>query len=269
MNFKINQSLNLLITFIVLSTNIRAHDPVFSPGPHTLFKDGIEIHTQFNIQQKDTQEINQASLALKYGLSGGWVVGISVPYTDNNDRLLSQSGSGDINLSTKYRFWREDSPGAQESAAIFANIKLDTARQPISTETTDSIIGMSYGYESLDWYRWASFRYRSNQSTSIANRGDTVFVDLATGYRFKINDYRKSDTVWMLELNGEYIEETKTNNTINLNSGGKQWFISPGLMWTLRNFAIKAGIQLPIYSRLKGFQEEIDYRAKLEFEWHI
>ncbi len=257
------------MSYVVFNANINAHDPVFSPGPHTLFKDGIEIHTEFAKQQRDNQDITQTKLAVKYGLSGDWVVGISLPYTDINAPFSSSSGYGDINLSTKYRFWREDSPGIQESAAVFVNLKLNTADQPIATDTTDAIVGMSYGYESLDWYRWASFRYQRNQNSSIGVRGDRVFVDFAAGYRFEVNDYREADTVWMLELNGEYIEQSDYNNITNLNSGGKQWFVAPGLMWTLRNFAIKAGIQIPIYSRLKGLQEEINYRAMLEFEWHL
>jgi len=40
-------------------------------------------------------------------------------------------------------------------------------------------------------------------------------------------------------------------------------------MWTLRNFAIKSGIQAPIISNLNGDQARSDYRARLEFEWHL
>lgn len=35
---------------------------------------------------------------------------------------------------------------------------------------------------------------------------------------------------------------------------GTEWFLSPGLMWTLRNFAVKTGVQLPIASDLNGRQ---------------
>ena len=51
--------------------------------------------------------------------------------------------------------------------------------------------------------------------------------------------------------------------------GGDQWFLSPGLMWTLRNFAVKTGVQLPLYDDLAGNQDADDYRALVELEWHL
>ena len=40
-------------------------------------------------------------------------------------------------------------------------------------------------------------------------------------------------------------------------------------MWTYRNYAVKAGVQLPVASNLNGVQTETDYRAALEFEGHF
>ena len=51
--------------------------------------------------------------------------------------------------------------------------------------------------------------------------------------------------------------------------GGNQWFLSPGLMWTHRNFALKAGVQLLVIDDLSAGQEQDDYRAKIELEWHL
>ncbi|WP_286838966.1 hypothetical protein [Spongiibacter sp.] len=51
--------------------------------------------------------------------------------------------------------------------------------------------------------------------------------------------------------------------------GGNQWFLSPGLMWTHQNFAFKAGLQLPVIDDLSADQEQDDYRAKIELEWHL
>ena len=36
-----------------------------------------------------------------------------------------------------------------------------------------------------------------------------------------------------------------------------------------RNFAIKSGVQIPVYSNLNGTQDQSDYRAKLTFVWHF
>jgi len=246
-----------------------AHDPIFSPGPHVLFKKGMEVHTEFKSGKKGDEKEDEQALAIKYGISGDWVAGIELPYKTIKQNGISHSGLADVVLSTKYRFWRNDSLGIQETAAVLAKIKLNTSNNSTATNTTDALLGLTYGYESLKWYRWASVRYRINQNVQNIQRGNHIFVDVAGGYRPKVNDYRKPDTVVLLELNGELLGQNQFNGTELSNSGGNQWFVSPGVMWTLRNFAIKTGIQVPIISNLNGNQQDSNYRAFLEFEWHL
>jgi len=91
-------------------------------------------------------------------------------------------------------------------------------------------------------------------------------VDFVAGWRQVPPGYKKPDTVWLVELNGEITDKAELNGASLANSGGTEWFISPGIFWTTRNFAIKAGVQLPIASDLNGTQNKSDYRAKMTFE---
>lgn len=263
-----------LTGWLLATGSVFAHDPVFSPGPHVLFKDGVEIHAEFAQSKQGDEKESEQAVALKYGLSGDWVVGLELPYETVKDESETQQGIGDITLSTKYRFWRVDTLAVQETAAIIAKVKLDTGDNQVGSGTTDALLGFTYGYESLKWYRWASVRYRFNQNRSIENqgnlrRGDRLFIDFAGGYRPEVNDYREADTVWLLELNGEYSERNAFNGVDMNNTGGKQWFVSPGIFWTFRNFAVKAGVQIPLLSNLNGEQDDSDYRVRLELEWHL
>ena len=260
--------------YLVFTGTAFAHDPVFSPGPHVLFKDGFEVHTEYTQSKQGSNTESEPAVAVKYGLSGDWVAGIEMPYQTNTDASGRQSGIGDMTLSTKFRFWRDDTLGLQKTAAILAKVKLNTGNSAVSTGTTDSLLGLTYGYESLKWYRWASVRYRFNQTRQLNNqtnlqRGNRFFVDFVGGYRTQVNDYREPDMVWLLELNGEYGQRNAINGVDISNSGGREWFVSPGLMWTLRNFAVKTGVQVPIYSNLNGSQANSDYRARVELEWHL
>ena len=129
---------------------------------------------------------------------------------------------------------------------------------------------MAYGYEGRKWYRWASLRYRHNGENDVGlRRGDKILFDLVGGIRPKLTGYLEPDTVWLLELNGEYGKRADLDGTELPNTGGTEWFLSPGIFWTKRNFAVKAGVQIPIASDLNGKQEETDYRAKLVLEWHL
>ena len=261
-------------SFLGLSGGAYGHDPVFSPGPHVLFKSGIEILSEFHRAERGSSIESEAAIALKYGLTGDWVIGMELPYRFVEESGERNDGMGDITIATKYRFWQYDTLGVQESMAALLKVKTDSSSSsgepPLWPGSTDLIAGLTYGFESLKWYRWASLRYRYNDRTDKGvHPGDKLLIDLAGGIRLTPPDYWKPDTVWILELNGEISQRAGLDNHGISNSGGQEWFLSPGLMWTVRNFAIKTGVQLPLLSDLKGSKDDSDYRARLEFEWHL
>ncbi|HEC18341.1 MAG TPA: hypothetical protein ENI97_03270 [Gammaproteobacteria bacterium] len=256
------------------SGNVLAHDPVFGIGPHVLFKDGIE--TAIEVAQEKAGEEKESELALEivYGITGDWAAGIDVPYARKDDGMDTSRGLTDLQVFTKYRFWREDSLGLQESAAVMLAINGqngdENATPKLGNGATDAILGLTYGYESIKWYRWASARYiLPGKNDAGFQKGNKWLVDFVAGWRPKTPEYTKPDTVWLLELNGEIADRAELNGMSLANSGGTEWFVAPGIFWTTRNFAIKAGVQLPIASELNGTQDKSDYRAKMSFEWHL
>ncbi len=261
--------------FIALtSQTAMAHDPVFGIGPHVLFKDGVEVALEVESEKAGRDDEQGLALELTYGLTGDWAVGAELPYELKDNGTDSSDGLGDLALFTKYRFWRKDSLGLQESAALFLKVITDTGSNskapPIGKGTTDSIVGLTYGYEGRKWYRWASARYRFNGTNNARiERGDKILIDFVGGIRPNLTGYLETDVVYLLELNGEFGKRARLNGSELANTGGTEWFISPGIFWTQRNFAIKAGVQIPIYANLNGNQDESDYRAKLSFEWHL
>jgi outer membrane putative beta-barrel porin/alpha-amylase len=247
-----------------------AHDPVFGLGPHVLFKDGVEIAPEVKVNKAGDKDRTEAVLELTYGLTGDWAAGIDIPYIDQSNSTNSSNGQGDLTAFTKYRFWRDDGPGLQQSMAVALKLKTDTGNSDVSSGTTDGVLGLTYGYEGRTWYRWSALRYRFNGENDAGIRqGDKVLFDLVGGIRMKRTGYLEPDTVWILELNGESTQNTEINSVDLADSGGTEWFISPGIFWTKRNFAVKAGVQIPVASNLNGNQQETDYRAKLVLEWHL
>lgn len=263
----------------------RAHDPVFGLGPHTLFRGGYEVHVGAHRAEAGVREDTELALELAYGLTGDWAAGVELPYVRAQNHGADTSGAGNAGLFTKYRFWRNDMPGAQESAAVFGKVVLPTGEGPghaapvpgakdgasagPGSDATDYVAGLAYGYEGLEWYRWAALRYRFNGKDGRFERGDRALLDLVAGWRPTPPEYREPDTVWLLELNGEYTERARLDGRTLADTGGVEWFLSPGIFWTYRNFAFKAGIQLPLKSNRFGDGESTDYRAKLELEWHL
>ena len=263
-----------LLATTVFSSTAFAHDPIFGQGPHVLFKDGFEVATEFHSSKKGNELENEFGLEVKYGITGDWAIGIEVPFEIKADDGNSSSGLGDTAIFTKYRFWRKDTKGLQESAAVSLKFITETGDEnttpALGTGTTDSVVGLSYGYEGRRWYRWASVRYRQNGTTTAGlKRGDKTLLDFVIGLRPTLSGYTEPDMVYLLELNGELGDSATLNGNTVANTGGDEWFISPGFMWTIKNFAVRGGVQLPISNKLNGSQEKSDYRAKLSFEWHL
>lgn len=264
----------LIVISTIMTSPVWAHDPIFGLGPHVLFKGGLEVAPEVHVSKRGSERESEFGVELTYGLTGDWAIGVELPYSKKEEAGMNSSGRGDASLFTKYRFWRHDTLGAQESMAILVKVKFDTAvdnKTPaLGSGTRDTILGFAYGYEGRKWYRFASIRHRRNGKNDAGlRRGDKWLLDFVGGIRFKPTGYREPDTVWLLELNGEYGQRAKSNGVTLANTGGTEWFLSPGIFWTKRNFAIKAGVQIPIASDLNGRQEEFDYRAKLVFEWHL
>jgi len=266
--------LTLGLSLITISFSILAHDPVFGIGPHVLFKGGTEAALKNNLNKRGDNKSSAIGLELAHGITGDWSVGVELPYAYNKEKELSSSGLADIQLFTKYRFWRKDAKGLQESAAIMLAANLnngDANEKPkLGNGANDFIAGLTYGYESLTWYRWASVRYRYNGENDAELRiGNKTLIDFVIGWRPTMPEYKKPDTVWLLELNNEISNKSETNGNELANTGGIETFISPGIFWTMRNFAIVAGIQIPLYNRLNGSQIKSGYRVKVSFEWHF
>lgn len=251
-----------------------AHDPVFGPGPHVLYKGGVEVHVGIDRDKAGRERETGLDLELTYGLTGDWAAGIGLPYVRTEEGAMRSTGAGDVALFSKYRFWRRDTLGLQESAAVFLNVETDSGDErrdpPLGTGATDTVLGLTYGHEGLEWYRFAGLLYRRNgENDAGLRRGDRVLFDLAGGWRPRPPRYREPDTVWLLELNGEYGRKAELNGAELADTGGTEIFLSPGIFWTLRNFAVKAGVQVPLYHDLNGMQQETDYRIRLELEWHL
>jgi len=259
---------------LTVSGNVLAHDPVFGIGPHVLFKDGMEAAIEVHQEKAGDEKESELGLELVYGITGDWAAGIDVPYVFKDDGTDTSSGLSDLQVFTKYRFWREDSLGRQKSAAVLLAINGENGDEkdspPLGNGATDAIVGLTFGYEGIEKYRWASARYvLPGKNDAGFQKGNKWLVDFVVGWRPTPPEYTKPDTVWLLELNGEIADNAELNGTALANSGGTEWFIAPGIFWTTRNFAIKSGIQIPVSSDLNGTQDKPDYRAKLSFEWHL
>ncbi len=255
-----------------------AHEPIFAPGAHVKFKDGREIILQYQRNrtsgagEKETEQ--ELALEYEYGVTADWTVKAEIPLVDKDSNGNGSTGIGDMVLGTKYRFLRVDLPGKQYSTTALFQIKLPTGdddRSPrLGSGSTDFVGGLLHGLESRRWYYNTAARYRLNtEGGGDLEKGDKVFLDIVGGVRPVLTGYKEPDTVLFLELNFENAERDTLRGSDVADTGGWELFLSPGVFWTYRTYAVTAGVQIPIAENLNGTQATSDYRFKLSMKYEF
>lgn len=272
-----------------------AHEPLFSLGPHTLYKGGLGIEFETELLSKskllrDGDEISDPKdqrafrlvfpAEIIYGMTPDLAVTARIPVvyraleqTISGVRTQkSSSGLGDISLRSKYRFWRRDRLGLQQSAAVVLGIKLptgdDMAELPLGSGSTDWLVGLTAAHEGRRLYLFGDLRYRLNTEAHNREEGDLFFYDAAVGFRPVLTDYYQPDLVLLLEMNGEVAEKDRSAGTDDPDSGGETVWLGPNFLLSYRNLMLKGGVRFPIVQDLKGTQLAADYEGVIAVEIH-
>jgi hypothetical protein len=251
-----------------------AHNPIFAPGPHVAYQGGVEVSLGYSKARAGAETEQELEISAEYGLTADWTVEFEVPFVDKAEDGKSRTGLGDMALRSRFRFWRLDAPGAQTSAALLAQLKLPTGDADgdprLGSGSTDILGGLLFGHEGRRTYFNAAARYRYNtEGEGGLRKGDRQFLDLVVGVRPVLSGYLEPDTVLFLELNWENAGRDRRNGAEVQNTGGWELFLSPGVFWTWRNVAIRAGAQVPMAGNLDGTNPDSDYRLKLELKYQF
>jgi len=272
----------VLFAVLIRTDPAAAHNPIFAPGAHVHAKGGHEVSLAYHRERNsgaggnetENETENELSLEYEYGVTADWTVAIEFPFEDKTVNGTGSTGLGDIQLATKYRFLRFDSPGRQYSTALLFKAKLPTGdddKSPrLGSGSTDFVGGLLHGLESRRWYYNLAARYRLNtEGGGTLEKGDKIFLDLVSGVRPALTEYREADTVVFMELNWENAGRDSLGGVDVTDSGGWKLFLSPGIFWTYRVYALTAGVQIPVADNLNGRQPSSDYRFKLTAKYEF
>lgn len=264
-----------LSVFGGLRTPARAHEPVFSLGPETIWEGGVGIETEFEFEQGEGKRLSALHYELIYGLKENWSLQLVVPQILELEAIdETEHGLGDIDIRTKYRFFRRDLLGAQHKVSGILGIKLpagdENANPPLGAGTTSFLFGVSYGYESRTWYHFLTTRYRWRAERGGRNPGDRLLIDSAIGYRPWRREYTEWDLVVLLEMNTEVEFKSKFEGSTLPNTGGDTLWLGPtSLLSPNPQWMFKGGIQFPVYEDHNGNQEHREIRVVFGIEHHF
>lgn len=258
-------SIMMLVVFFPLSNAVHAHEPLFGLGPHTLYQYGWAVESEFAKEGRAWAY----HMEFLYGVTPDLAVTLGLPVVFPAEG--KGSGIGDIIFRGKYRFYRNDALNQSDQAAFHAGIKLPSGDQfqDRGTGTTDVFLALSFGHESRRHYYWGSVVYQINGKKDNLHRSNIFETSVAYGIRPWLNEYHQPDSVLLIELTRTSQGHNRLNSIEVENTGGRIISIGPGILFSVRNVMLKAGMKIPIAWNLNGSQEKPDTEYEMGVELHL
>lgn len=242
-----------------------------------------------------------ASLAIEYGVSDDFSIGVVAPYVlrygiregeiedghPHVHNLGDAEGFGDLIFSAKYRVLnRAEDP---ISLAFIAGVKAPTGEtderangrahghdifeaefQP-GSGSWDPHFGVAAGRNIVPFSLDGNIRYKiATEGDQATNLGDNFTYNLGLSYRIGKGAHTHADGAFerhhaldlIVELNGEWAERERVGGALDPHSGGEQLFIAPGLRYSSpMGWSSFMSVGFPIYEDLNGIQNDTDVRA--------
>jgi len=220
-------------------------------------------------------------LNLTYGLTTDLTAGLTVPYvfkdraSDTGD--LDDDGVGDLSLSAKVRFYREDAILNSKQAALIVGLQTPTGEtgdlpeRPvwIGSGSWNPFAALAY---SERWQRWdldASLFYRWNtEGAEDVDASDELVLGVAGAY-FPIQlAFPGPEMKIGLDVSWVHLFKERIGGKTVSDSGGDVVWVSPLAGYAPRpDLVFEAFFGIPVYQRYEGRQLGEDWRFLFGFRW--
>lgn len=299
---KYNHSNSLLLLILCIGINkfLWAAPITFNTALPVAKKEFI-FRQQFVINQSgpDASESDRDRTAwsavsvLGYGISRKLALFGVLPYvnksldiTVSGRRFNRQSdGLGDVSLFGRYTAYQKDWPGRTMRIAPFAGFKAPTGendandnlgRMPFSVQSGsgswDAFGGIVTSYQTLDYEIDGQISYRGNGTSNGFSAGDQLRFDSSLQYRLWPKTLTSDSSGFLygvLESNILFRQKNSIYSQSDYNSGGTQWFLTPGLQYVTRRFVIETAVQIPVIQQLNGTALENDFTVRTGFRFNF
>jgi len=212
-----------------------------------------------NPENIERQQLSLVSV-LGYGITAKWSVFGVVPIRHlnmtTNERVLSDTALGDIEVFSRYELFRADQRGTTTRIAPFAGVRLPTGELGLSSDdTTDVFAGLIVTSANIRQNFDLQLRYDRNGSNQEFNAGDSVGVDFSWQKRIHPKEISVATRgFWFsaLEANLNYTRRDSLAGQSNNNSGGFTASLT-------RRWIAEFAVRIPIIKNLNGNALEPNY----------
>lgn len=254
---------------------VSAHEPVFGPGPRTIWKDGVGFSSQNewadreNEATGDTESERTHAVGMVYGVTDRLALGLRLPYKtivhEKGGVSETHGGMADLSTLVKWNVWRNTGKRYLDGVTLLGGLRLPTGEREenISNGSTGYVMGLTAAREHLRYYAFASALYFTSGPGSDGSRpGDVLQYNLTPGIRPRIGAYTDPDLVLLAEFVGRLQRASTSRSTEaqavpRRNGGGVGSFaegvgktdhtlaVAPEALFSWRNVMIKGGVQIP------------------------
>ncbi len=264
----------LLLTGIVASEGARAAAITFNTALPVSMEE-IILREQFVITRSSDRfggvdrEVTEftALSVVGYGVSPKLALFGILPVTYISREFGNSStdafGLGDTLLFGRYEACRFDRPGATFRLSPFIGVRVPTGdRENVGDGSTDLVGGVIATMATVDFVLDSQFTYTSNNRADGFERGDVTSIDTSFQYRLlpqPISAQTKGFFFGVIEIGARLSDKDRLAGIENMNSGGFQVFVTPGLQYAARRWIADLAVRIPAVNNLNGSALEPDF----------
>lgn len=236
-----------------------------------------------------TVEVNVLISVLGYGVTPDLAVFGVLPLLDKTltpptGPKRSTEGQGDLTLFGRYTLWREDMPGRTARIAALGGVIAPTGddddrdnqgRLPRpfqnGTGAWGGLAGIVATWQTLDYQLDGQLVYRGFGSDEAYRPGDVYRFDISLQYRLWPKTLTRGTPGFLyalIEANVIQLDRDVLSGA-RLDTGGTQWFLTPGIQYVTKRWIVEGGVQLPVEQDRNGnaFADEYIARVGLRFNF--
>jgi hypothetical protein len=278
------RALLALIAFPLLLPSIcmaSGHGPVFGLATPTNARGGwsLDLGMMGRTGEQDAGAMVRAMLS--YGITADLQASFSFPAVLNSAPLAParmtsmMPGTGDFEGVMAWRFHRQGtSIGSRLESTVYGGLIVPGPQEPAGmlgelSRAPGLYTAFASGYASRSHYLWAGAGYTRFAQAQGDRRPQMLTYSLVWGYRPGPlrKEYPHWDWRFFMEMTGEKFGKIRRDGVAMAGSNGHQIFLGPSALGIYKNYAVEAGIQLPIYRNVGPFQQREKFRYAINLSY--
>jgi hypothetical protein len=248
------------------------------PGPMLGFGQNILLKNQVQIFlfADDYAGVNQHSIELipsiLYGITDNLSLFLNAPYAVSNQQGSNKSaGFEDAFAQLEYAFYNGSNTRFTDQATVVANITAPTgsiSKNPNTGVGSPSFfLGTTWSRTYVDWFYFASPGATLTTAKNGTKFGNSYLYQ--GGFGRNIANINGWLLAWMLEGDGTYTQKTRFRGSVNPNSGGNVFYLTPSFWASTKRLLFQLGAGWAVAQSLNGSQPRNTYVLAANLGWGI